>query len=92
MLWGTRSAAAFAGVSGMSQAIPSISSAATSRKAPAASIAVSGLATSVNSSAIGAGPSRCRARAIPEVGIRPQDSSQPSQAARVRASRPATSW
>ena len=90
---GYPNAAAFAGVSGTSQAIPSILiSRHRPRKAPAVSIVAAGLATCVNSSAITSGPSRCRACAMPpEVGTRPQDSSQPSQSASVPARRAATS-
>jgi hypothetical protein len=51
-----------------------------------------GPATCENSSAMGSGPSRCRACLIPpEVGVRSQDSSHPSQSANVPASRAATS-
>jgi hypothetical protein len=54
--------AAFAGVSGMSQAIPSmLISRHRPRNAPAVSIVAAGLATCENSSAIGSGPRRCRA-------------------------------
>ena len=69
------------------------SSAATARGTPpAVSIVATGLATCENSSAIGSGPRRCRAWVIPpDVGARPQDSSQPSQSANVPASRAATS-
>lgn len=53
---------------------------------------ISALATCVNSSAIASGPSRCRACVMPpEVGTRPQDSSQPSRSASVPARRAATS-
>ena len=90
---GYPNAAAFAGVSGTSQAIPSmLISRHRPRNAPAVSIVATGFATCENSSAIGSGPSRCRAWVIPpEVGARPQDSSQPSQSASVPASRAATS-
>jgi hypothetical protein len=60
--------------------------------APAVTMSATGLATCANSSARGAGPSRCRAWVIPpEAGVRSQDSSQPSQSANVPASRAATS-
>ena len=56
---GYPNAAAFAGMSGMSQAIPSmLMSRHRPRKAPAVSIVAVGLATCVNSSAIASGPSR----------------------------------
>ena len=77
----------------MSQAIPSmLISRHRPRNAPAVSIVATGLATRENNSVSGSGPSRCRAWAMPpEVGTRPQDSSQPSQSASVPASRAATS-
>ena len=83
----------FAGVSGTSHAIPSmLISRHRPRNAPGVSIVATGRATWENSSAIGSGPRRCRAWAIPpDVGTRPQDSSQPSQSASVPARRAATS-
>src|SRR4029077_9521486 len=63
---GYPNAAAFAGVSGTSHAIPSILiSRHRPRNAPAVSIVATGLATWENSSAIGSGPSRCRAWVVP---------------------------
>jgi len=90
---GYPNAAAFAGVSGTSHAIPSmLISRHCPRNAPAVSIVATGLANCENSSAIGSGPSRCRAWVIPpDVGTRPQDFSQPPQSASVPASRAATS-
>ncbi len=85
--------APFAGVSGTSHSIPSmLISRQRPRNAPGVATSATGRATCENSPAIGSGPSRCRAWAIPpDVGTRPQDSSHPSQSASVPASRAATS-
>ena len=80
-------------MSGTSHAIPSmLISRHRPGNAPGVSVVATGFATCENSPAIGSGPRRCRAWVIPpDVGARPQDSSQPSQSASVPASRAAAS-